>query len=62
MYTLPYNPKLKENARYFRNNSTKAEIRLWLYLKDRQVMGYDLHRQKPIANFILDFFCEFILN
>ncbi len=55
---LPYNPKLKEKARYLRKNSTKAEIRLWLYLKGRQMMGYDFHRQKPIDNLIVDFFCR----
>ena len=58
MNILPYNPKLKEKARHLRNNSTKAEIRLWLYLKRRQMMGYDFHRQKPIDNFIVDFFCR----
>ena len=58
MHILPYNPKLKEKARRLRNNSTKAEIRLWLYLKGRQMMGYDFHRQKPIDNFIVDFFCR----
>ena len=55
---LPYNPKLKEKARRLRNNSTKAEIRLWLYLKGRQMMGYDFHRQRPIDNYIVDFFCR----
>ena len=58
MHILPYNPKLKEKARHLRNNSTKAEIRLWLYLKGRQMMEYDFHRQKPIDNFIVDFFCR----
>ncbi len=58
MEILPYNPKLKEKARRLRNNSTKAEIKLWLYLKGRQMMGYDFHRQKPRDNFIADFFCR----
>jgi very-short-patch-repair endonuclease len=58
MNTLPYNPNLKEKARRLRNNSTKAEIRLWIYLKGRQMMGYDFHRQKPIDNFIVDFFLQ----
>ena len=58
MQILPYNPKLKEKARHLRNNSTKTEIRLWLYLKGRQMMGYEFHRQKPIDNFIVDFFCR----
>ena len=54
---IPYNPKLKEYARELRNHSTKAEIYLWLKLKNKQFYGYDFHRQKPIDNYILDFFC-----
>jgi very-short-patch-repair endonuclease len=52
-----YNAKLKEKARQLRNNSTKAEIRLWQHLRGKKVMGYDFHRQKPIGNYIADFFC-----
>ena len=55
---IPYNPKLKELARHLRNHSTKAEIILWQKLKRKQMYGYDFHRQKPIDNFILDFFCH----
>jgi very-short-patch-repair endonuclease len=55
---IPYDPKLKELARQLRNNSTKAEIHLWLKLKNRQMYGYDFHRQKPIDHYILDFFCH----
>ena len=54
---IPYNPKLKEFAKQLRNNSTKAEIILWQKLKRDQMYGYDFHRQKPIDNYILDFFC-----
>ncbi|MBK9329826.1 MAG: DUF559 domain-containing protein [Sphingobacteriales bacterium] len=54
---IPYNPRLKEFARQLRNNSTKSEIRLWHYLKGKQRMGYDFHRQKPIDNYIIDFYC-----
>jgi very-short-patch-repair endonuclease len=54
---IPYNPKLKEFARQLRNDSTKTEIFLWLKLKGKQMYGYDFHRQKPIDNYILDFFC-----
>jgi len=53
-----YNPKLKELARQLRNNSTKAEIILWLKLKGKQMFGYDFHRQKPLDNYIVDFFCH----
>ncbi len=55
---IPYNPKLKEFARQLRNNSTKSEIYLWKHLKGKQMMGYDFHRQKPLDNFIVDFFCH----
>jgi len=54
---IPYNPKLKEYARQLRNNSTKTEILIWQKLKKKQMYGYDFHRQKPIDNYILDFFC-----
>jgi len=55
---IPYNPKLKEFARQLRNNSTKSEIILWKHLKGKQMCGYDFHRQKPLDNFIVDFFCH----
>ncbi len=55
---IPYNPNLKELARKLRNNSTKAEIILWLKLKGKQMYGYDFHRQKPLDNYIADFFCH----
>lgn len=55
---IHYNPKLKELAWQLRNNSTQSEIRLWKYLKGKQMMGYDFHRQKPIDNYIVDFFCN----
>ena len=55
---IPYNPKLKQLARNLRNNSTKSEVLLWNYLKGKQLKGYDFHRQKPIGNFIVDFFCN----
>lgn len=53
-----YNPKLKELARQLRNNATKSEIKLWLCLKGKQICGYDFHRQKPIDEYIVDFFCN----
>ncbi|VXD18749.1 endonuclease domain-containing protein [Marinoscillum sp. 108] len=54
---IPYHPKLKELARQLRNNSTKSEIRLWQCLKGKQMMGYDFHRQKPLLEYIADFYC-----
>jgi very-short-patch-repair endonuclease len=52
-----YNPKLKQRARELRNNSTLSEVLLWNELKNGKMKGKDVHRQKPIMNFIVDFFC-----
>jgi len=54
---IPYNPKFKERARQLRNKSTLSEILLWHFLKGKQIKGYDFHRQKPIDNYIIDFYC-----
>ena len=51
-----YNPELKELARQLRNNSTKSEIILWKQLKGKFDGKYDFHRQKPLDNYIADFF------
>lgn len=53
-----YNLELKELAGRLRKTSTKAEIKLWIYIKGKQLMGYDFHRQKPIDSYIVDFFCN----
>ncbi|MEO1182164.1 MAG: endonuclease domain-containing protein [Cyanobacteria bacterium J06636_28] len=55
---IPYNPKLKERARQLRQNMTKGEIFLWQQLKRKQMMGYDFDRQRPIDQFIVDFYCK----
>lgn len=54
---IPYNPKLKETARKLRNNSTLSEVLLWNRLKRKQMKDYQFFRQKPIDNYIVDFFC-----
>jgi very-short-patch-repair endonuclease len=55
---IPYNPKLKQLARNLRNHSTLSEVLLWKYLRGKQLMGYDFHRQRPIDNYIVDFYCS----
>ena len=54
---MPYNPRLKEQARKLRKHSTLSEVLLWNQLKRGQMLGYDFHRQKPIDEYIVDFFC-----
>ena len=53
---IHYNPKLKKLARKLRINMSPPEILLWNQLKGKK-LGYDFHRQKPIDNYIVDFFC-----
>ncbi len=53
-----YNPKLKQLSRNLRNNSTLAEVLLWNKLKKRQMCGYQFMRQKPIGEYIVDFYCS----
>jgi len=55
---IPYNPRLKEIASHLRKNSTLSEVLLWKYIKSKKMLGYDFDRQKPIDNYIVDFFCN----
>ena len=55
---LPYNPILKERAKKLRENMTFSEVKLWKVLKNGQMMGYDFDRQRPIGNYIVDFYCK----
>lgn len=57
MMKIYYNPKLKQLARNLRNHSTLAEVLLLNQLKQKQMMGYQFYRQKPIGDYIVDFFC-----
>jgi very-short-patch-repair endonuclease len=61
LQVLPYNPRLKQIARMLRNNMTAAETLLWSRLKNKQLFRYDFHRQKPIDEFVVDFFCPKLL-
>lgn len=54
-----YNKRLKNFAREHRNDSTRAEVRLWCeLLRNKQMLGYGFLRQRPIGNFIVDFYCK----
>ena len=58
---ISYNPKLKELARKLRKTMTFSEVKLWNELKNGQLMGYDFDRQRPIGNYIVDFYCKDLL-
>jgi very-short-patch-repair endonuclease len=55
---LPYNPGLKELARKLRNNMTYSEVKLWRCLNNGKMMEYDFDRQRPIGNYIVDFYSK----
>lgn len=58
MYHLPYNKDLKHFSRQLRNNSTLSEVLLWQELKAGQMEGFKFNRQKPLDNYIVDFYCK----
>ena len=53
---LKYDRHLKSNARQLRANMTDSEQMLWNRLRRRQVLDIQFYRQKPIGNFIVDFY------
>jgi very-short-patch-repair endonuclease len=56
---LPYNKNLTALARENRSNPTKAESKIWQeVLRMRQFAQYKFLRQKPIDNYIVDFYCS----
>lgn len=55
---IPYNKNLKEKARKMRNEPTASEAKLWQHLKGKQILSFDFDRQKPINEFIVDFYCR----
>lgn len=54
----PYQKDLIEKARQLRKKSTPGEIELWKLIKNKQVLGYQFRRQRPVLNFIIDFYCK----
>ena len=55
---IPYNPKLKTLAKALRKNMTFSEVLLWDELKQKKMLGFDFDRQRPIDEFIVDFYCK----
>jgi very-short-patch-repair endonuclease len=54
---IPYRPELKLLARQLRKNSTLPEVLLWQNIKQR-ACGVQFHRQVPMLNYIVDFYCH----
>jgi very-short-patch-repair endonuclease len=54
---IRYAGKLKNLAKNLRRNMTDAERRLWSRVRGKQLKGFQFYRQKPIDEFIVDFYC-----
>jgi very-short-patch-repair endonuclease len=54
---IPYNQNLKEISKNLRKRLTEAEKHLWSRLKLKH-LGCVFYRQKPIGNYIVDFYCN----
>ena len=55
---IPYNPSLMPLAKHLRQNMTYGEVLLWNELKQKKMMGFDFDRQRPMLNYIVDFYCK----
>jgi len=53
---LKYGANLKAKSRQLRSNLTESERALWSGLRSKQVLGIQFDRQKPIGEYIVDFF------
>ena len=53
---LKYNADLKARGCQLRRNLTDSELALWARLRGKQLTGVQFYRQKPIGNYIVDFY------
>lgn len=44
-------------ARRFRRDMSKSQLALWQVLRDRKI-GFRFKRERPLGNYVLDFFCS----
>ena len=55
---IPYNHELTKKARENRKNPSSVEKRLWFkVLQSKQLVGLKFTRQKPLDEYIVDFYC-----
>jgi len=57
---LYYDKKNKLNSQYLRKNLTATESLLWSRLRRKQLCGVQFYRQKPILNYVLDFYAPVV--
>ncbi|BFU59595.1 MULTISPECIES: endonuclease domain-containing protein [Rodentibacter] len=52
-----YARHLKPVSRILRHNMTEAEQLLWQRIRHKQLCSLQVYRQKPLLNYIVDFYC-----
>ena len=57
---LYYKKENKKHSQFLRKNLTDAEALLWARLRRKQLDNVQFYRQKPILNYILDFYAPSI--
>ena len=58
---IAYSTDLTQLAKQNRKNATRAEQKMWYEVLQGRKTGFKFLRQKPIRNFILDFYCSKLL-
>ncbi len=53
-----YNKKNKIYSRSLRTNLTDAELLLWSRIRRKQLGNTQFYRQKPLGNYIVDFYAS----
>ena len=54
----PFRHALKKPARQLRGDLTDAEQALWKRVRRKQIQDVQFYRQKPLLDFIVDFYCS----
>lgn len=54
---IPYRSELRAFARTLRKNATRSEVILWQNIR-RRALGVQFHRQVPMLDYIVDFYCH----
>ena len=54
---LNYNKNIKQYSRQLRKDMTEAEKLVWAKIRGKQLKDVQFYRQKPLGNFIVDFYC-----
>ncbi|MGH8272691.1 MAG: endonuclease domain-containing protein [Gammaproteobacteria bacterium] len=55
MQSYPY--RFSGAARSLRTNPTDAERLLWRHLRGKQMLGLRFYRQRPMLDYVVDFYC-----